>query len=56
MVRNKEGLLTAVSEIQKLREVFWSGIFIPGSSNYKNAELERALRVADYLELESLWL
>ncbi len=54
MVRNKEGLLQAVSEIQKLREVFWTSIFIPGSANYKNAELERALRVADYLELGEL--
>ena len=54
MVRNKEGLLTAISEIQKLREEFWNNISIPGESDYKNAELERALRVADYLELGEL--
>lgn len=54
MVRNKEGLLLAISEIQKLREEFWNNISIPGEANYKNAELERALRVADYLELAEL--
>jgi len=54
MIRNKEGLLSAISEIQKLREEFWNNISIPGGSDYKNAELERALRVADYLELGEL--
>ena len=54
MVRNKEGLLSALSEIQKLREKFWNNISIPGNADYKNAELERALRVADYLELGEL--
>ena len=54
MVRNKEGLLLAISEIQKLREKFWNNISIPGEADYKNAELERALRVADYLELAEL--
>ncbi len=54
MVRNKEGLSSAIHEIQKLREKFWNNIFIPGEADYKNAELERALRVADYLELAEL--
>ncbi|MDE0151452.1 MAG: fumarate reductase/succinate dehydrogenase flavoprotein subunit [Bdellovibrionales bacterium] len=54
MVRNKEGLLKAISEIQKLREEFWNNTFIPGEADYKNAELERALRVSDYLELGEL--
>lgn len=54
MVRNKESLQTAISEIQKLREEFWNNISIPGQADYKNAELERALRVADYLELGEL--
>ena len=54
MVRNKEGLLSAISEIQKLREEFWNNISIPGEADYKNAELEKALRVADYLELGEL--
>ena len=50
----KRGFLKAVSEIQKLREEFWNNIFIPGEDHYKNAELEKALRVADYLELGEL--
>jgi len=54
MVRNKEGLLKAISEIQKLREAFWNNTFVSGEANYKNAELEKALRVADYLELGEL--
>ena len=53
MVRHQEGLSSAVSKIQKLREEF-SQISIPGQANYKNAVLEQALRVADFLELGEL--
>ena len=54
MVRNKEGLESALSEIQNLREEFWSQISLPGGAHFKNAELEKALRVADFLELAQL--
>lgn len=54
MIRSQESLSSAVEEIQKLREEFWSSIFIPGSADYKNAELEKALRIADFLELGQL--
>ena len=54
MIRNKEGLTSALLEIQKLREEFWNNIYIPGSANSKNAEVEKALRVSDFLELGEL--
>ena len=54
MSRNKEGLQSAIEEIQDLREEFWKDVFIPGSANELNSELEKALRVADLLELGQL--
>ena len=54
MIRNKEGLNSALLEIQKLREEFWNNIYIPGSADSKNAEVEKALRVSDFLELGEL--
>ena len=56
MSRNEKGLKTAIEELKSLREEFYSDVFIPGESNEMNAELEKALRVADLLELVSLWL
>ena len=54
MSRNAKGLETAIGEIQKLREEFWKDVFIPGSNNEFNPELEKAGRVADFLELGEL--
>jgi succinate dehydrogenase / fumarate reductase flavoprotein subunit len=54
MSRNKEGLQNAIEEIQDLREEFWKDVFIPGAPNELNTELEKALRVADLLELGQL--
>ena len=54
MIRDKQGLIKAQEQIQKLREEFWATAFIPGKSNYKNQELEKAGRVADFLELGEL--
>ena len=54
MVREKEGLLKAQKEIRSLREEFWTDAFLPGTASYKNQELEKAGRVADFLELGEL--
>ena len=54
MSRNQTGLKLAISEIKTLRDEFYSDVFIPGEANEMNAELEKALRVADLLELGQL--
>ena len=54
MARNKEGLEWAIAEIQKIREEFWKDVRVPGDANEFNSELEKAIRVADFLELGEL--
>ncbi len=54
MARNKAGLEKAIDLIKKLREEFWSDVKVVGSSDDLNNELERAGRVADFLELGEL--
>ncbi len=54
MGRNAEGLKKAIGLIQKLREEFWSNVRVPGEANFVNQELEKAGRVADYIELGEL--
>jgi succinate dehydrogenase / fumarate reductase flavoprotein subunit len=54
MARNAEGLKWAIAEIQKLREEFWKDVRVPGDANSFNPELEKAGRVADFLELGEL--
>jgi succinate dehydrogenase / fumarate reductase flavoprotein subunit len=54
MARNKEGLEKAIKMIQELRAEFWKDVKIPGDATGKNAELEKAWRCADYLELGEL--
>lgn len=54
MSRNEAGLTKAIGEIQKLREAFWTDVKIPGTANSVNPELEKAGRVADFLELGEL--
>lgn len=54
MARNKEGLNWAISEITSLRKEFWSDVCVPGEANEFNPELEKASRVADFLELGEL--
>ena len=54
MVRERKKLIKAQEEIRSLRQEFWSTAFVPGESNYKNQELEKAGRVADFLELGEL--
>ncbi len=55
MSRNAEGLREAISEIKALREEFWREVRVPGGINTKNSELEKAGRVADFLELGELF-
>lgn len=54
MARNKEGLETAIKEIQALKKEFWSDVRIPGAINEFNTELDKANRVADFIELGEL--
>ena len=55
MTRNEEGLKKAMVEIKKIRTDFWSDVKIPGDRNSLNRELEKAGRVADFLELGELF-
>lgn len=54
MARNEKGLKDAISEIQALRADFYKNVRIPGSINEFNPELDKAGRVADFLELGEL--
>lgn len=54
MERNEAGLKEALQKIPALREEFWENIMIPGNSAETNQELEKAGRVADFLELGEL--
>jgi len=54
MARNAEGLKQAIEEIKKLREDFWKDVRVTGAENEFNPELEKAGRVADFLELGEL--
>jgi len=54
MVRNEEGLKKALALIDELKDEFWHNLKLPDSSNEVNHELEKACRVADFLELSKL--
>ena len=54
MARTKDGLEKAIVEIQKLRKEFWADVRIPGGDKEFNVELEKALRLVDFLELGEL--
>lgn len=54
MARNAEGLKQAISDIQQLKKEFWSDLRVPGEANEFNQELEKAGRVADFIELGEL--
>ena len=55
MARSKEGLNDAIEEIRQIREEFWKEVKIPGKAEGINPELEKAGRVADFLELGELF-
>lgn len=54
MARSEEGLKASIKEIQALQKEFWSDVKIPGEIDNLNPELEKAGRVADFLELGEL--
>jgi len=54
MARNAEGLKEAIKEVQQLKKEFWSDVKIPGEINEMNPELDKANRVADFIELGEL--
>ena len=54
MARNKEGLEKAILAIRDLKKAFWSDLKIPGKMEDLNQELEKANRVADFLEIGEL--
>ncbi len=54
MARNAEGLKQAIEEIRALKKEFWSDVRIPGEINETNPELDKANRVADFIELGEL--
>ena len=55
MARNEKHLKEAIQEIRELRDQFWKDVRVPGSLNEMNPELEKAQRVADYMELAELF-
>lgn len=55
MARNEAGLKKAMDEIAQIREEFWKDVFVPGKIDELNPELEKAGRVADFLELGELF-
>ncbi|MFY8078085.1 MAG: fumarate reductase/succinate dehydrogenase flavoprotein subunit [Flavobacteriales bacterium] len=54
MARSKEGLEFAISEVRKIREDFYKNVKVPGGMTGVNTELEKATRVADFIELGEL--
>jgi len=54
MARNKQGLTQAIADISALREEFYANVRVPGSATGYNPELDKAGRVADFLELGEL--
>jgi succinate dehydrogenase / fumarate reductase flavoprotein subunit len=51
MSRDKSGLESAIKKIPELRDQFWNDVQIPGNNKSLNPELEKAGRLADFLEL-----
>ena len=55
MARTEKGLKKAIQDIKSLRDDFWKNVNVPGGINEMNKELEKAGRVADFLELGELF-
>ena len=51
MIRSENSLKKALEQIRSLKQEFWNEAVVTGQNNYKNQELEKAGRVADFLEL-----
>ena len=51
MARTKESLVGAIEKIKKVKEEFWTNLRIPGDANDLNTELEKAIRLSDFIEI-----
>jgi succinate dehydrogenase / fumarate reductase flavoprotein subunit len=56
MARTQEGLTTALQKVRALRTEFYQNVYVPGTADEFNPELEKALRIADFLELGELMI
>ena len=56
MARNKGGLETALEELPKIKQKFWDSVYLPGTNKEINQSLERAGRVADFLEFGEIMI
>ncbi|KGL47151.1 succinate dehydrogenase [Porphyromonas gulae] len=54
MGRDKAGLEKAIVKLAELKKEFWSNVYVPGEANDLNVELEKALRLADFIEIGTL--
>ena len=54
MGREKAGLELAIQKLEALRKEFWSNVFVPGTADDLNIELEKALRLADFIGIGTL--
>ncbi len=54
MGRTAESLKTAIKKIDEIKKEFWSNVYIPGEAGALNNELEKALRLADFIEIGKL--
>ena len=54
MGRTAEGLKTGIEKIAQIRKEFWSDVYVPGKADNLNVELEKALRLADFIEIGDL--
>lgn len=54
MGRNEQGLTEAIAEIAALKEDFFKNVYVPGTADEINTELEKAIRVADFIDLGQL--
>ena len=54
MGRNEQGLTEAIAEIAALKADFFKNVYVPGTADELNTELEKAIRVADFIELGQL--
>ena len=54
MGRDKAGLEKAIVQQDELKKEFWSNVYVPGEANDLNVELEKALRLADFIEIGTL--
>ena len=54
MARDEEGLKTAIAKIKELKEQFYKNVYVPGSNEEFNQELEKALRLEDFFEIGML--